>query len=300
MSLIAKLVVATIPIVPKRVVGFVARRYIAGPLLKDAVKTTKKLMDTGASATIDVLGELVESRDRAVQEAAISASVIDAIHEHSLDSYLSVKVTSLGIDVDREFGFENLKKLALSARDKDIIVRLDMENTPYTDITIEFYKRLRNEGFDNVGIVLQAYLKRSEEDVRDLLHYEPNVRLCKGIYLESEDLAYRDADMIRENFKRLHRQLVEGGGDVRVATHDDELIDDAIEYLHAKGRDNSTIEFQMLLGVREIRRNALIADGFAMRIYVPFGEDWYGYSVRRLKENPQMAGHVAKAFFVRQ
>lgn len=296
MSLFNKLVVATLPAIPKSVVKIVAQRYIAGDTLPDAVRVTQQLMSKGASSTIDVLGEFVTTRERAVSETAAQSAVIDAIADHGLHSYLSVKPTSLGLDVDSDFAFENLTSLVRKAQHKGIFVRMDMENTPYTDVTLDFYKRLRANGYDNVGVVIQAYLKRSEQDIRSLLDYAPSVRLCKGIYVESADVAFKDADEIRNNYKMLLRLLLTSGARVHIATHDEELIVDAERQVAQHRPDGTNVEFQMLLGVREDRRDALLKAGNAVRIYVPFGEDWYGYSTRRLKENPQVAGYVAKAF----
>lgn len=296
MSLFNKLVVATLPIVPKAVVKLVAQRYIAGPMLTDAVHTSKALKAIGASSTIDVLGEFVTDRERASNEAEMSKQVVDAIQSHSLDAYLSVKLTSLGLDLDRDFAFEKLTQIVEHARKKSVFVRMDMENTPYTDVTLDFYRKLRANGYDNVGVVIQAYLRRSENDVQSLLEYQPSVRLCKGIYVESEQVAYKDADDIRASYKALLRLLVDGNANVRIATHDEALIADAEQLVEKQKLDEGRYQFQMLLGVRERRRDAIIAKGHPMCVYVPFGEDWYGYSTRRLKENPQIAGHVARAF----
>jgi proline dehydrogenase len=295
-SLFNKLVVATLPAIPKSVVKIVAQRYIAGDKLSDAVRVTQQLMSKGASSTIDVLGEFVTTHERAVSETAAQSAVIDAIADHGLHSYLSVKPTSLGLDVDNDFAFANLTSLVSKAKDKGIFVRMDMENTPYTDITLDFYKRLRHDGFDNVGVVIQAYLKRSEQDVRSLLEYAPSVRLCKGIYVESADVAFKDADQIRDNYKKLLGMLLTSGTRAHIATHDEQLIADAEKQVAKHRADGRDVEFQMLLGVREDRRDQLLKAGHAVRIYVPFGDDWYGYSTRRLKENPQVAGYVAKAF----
>lgn len=295
MSVFSKLVVASLPIIPKVIVKKVAQRYIAGPFLDDAVKTTKLLMSKGACATIDVLGEFVESRDRAVEETSMSRSVVDAIGAHHLDAYLSVKLTSMGLDIDHEFAYNNLKTVVSRARELGAFVRMDMENTPYTDITLDFYHRLRADGFDNVGVVIQAYLRRSEADIKSLLEYKPSVRLCKGIYVEEERHAFKDPEEIRTNYKKLLRMLLDGGADVRIATHDEALISDAERALKERNIAPSNSEFQMLLGVREDRRDQLIKAGYKVRIYVPFGEDWYGYSTRRLKENPQVAAYIAKA-----
>lgn len=295
MGLFSKLVVASLPVIPKSIVRLVAQRYIAGPSLSDAVATTQALMKLGASSTIDVLGEFVTERRRAADETVMSMSVASAIHEHKLDAYLSIKLTSLGLDLDRDFAFENVTKIVTHAQQLGVFVRMDMENTPYTDVTLDFYRKLRANGFTNVGVVLQAYLRRTEADVRSLLEYQPSVRLCKGIYVESETVAFKDADEIRNSYKKSLRLLVDGGANVRIATHDEQLIVDAESLIRQQSLDPSRYQFQMLLGVREDRRNTLIAAGHPMCIYVPFGDDWYGYSTRRLKENPQIAGYVARA-----
>jgi len=296
-SLFNKVVVATLPLIPKSIVKIVAGRYIAGPRLDDAVKCTQNLMRKGAASTIDVLGEFVSDRTRAVHETSMASSVIDAIHSNALHSYLSVKPTSLGLDIDQDFAFENITALVAKARDLGLFVRMDMENTPYTDVTLDFYRRLRSTGFDNVGVVIQAYLHRSEADVRSLLDYQPSVRLCKGIYVEDASVAIKDADGIRSSYRSLARILVDGGAKTHFATHDEELISDAESLIRERALSHDQYEFQMLLGVREDRRDTLIRNGHTVRIYVPFGEDWYGYSTRRLKENPQVAGYVAKAMF---
>ena len=295
MSVFNRLVVATLPLIPKRIIQTVARRYIAGPHLVDAVATTTALMKVGATSTIDVLGEFVENRDRAVSETAMAASVIDAIADNNLASYLSVKLTSLGLDIDHDFAYANVRSLVDRARLRGLFVRMDMENTPYTDVTLDFYRRLRRDGYDNVGVVIQAYLRRSESDIRSLLEFAPSIRLCKGIYVEDVSVAYKDADEIRANYRKLLRILVEGGARPHIATHDEQLIKDAENLIASQKLNPTAYEFQMLLGVREDRRDTLLKAGHAVRIYVPFGEDWYGYSTRRLKENPQVAGYVAKA-----
>ncbi|MBI2793784.1 MAG: proline dehydrogenase family protein [Ignavibacteria bacterium] len=300
MSLFNKLVVTTLPVIPKGIVKLVARRYIAGPLLADAIQVSEQLMLLGASSTIDVLGEFVESANRAQEETQMSKMVIDAIRSRNLNSYLSVKPTSLGLNIDSEIAYRNITEVVAHARASGVFVRMDMENTPFTSATLDFYKRLRRDGFDNVGVVIQAYLRRSEADVLDLLQFKPSVRLCKGIYQESEELAFRDADEIRSNYKKLLRVLIDGGARTHIATHDEELLADAEQQIARQHLNPAEYEFQMLMGVREERRDKLIKDGHSVRIYVPFGHDWYGYSTRRLKENPQVAGYIAKAIFTRR
>ncbi len=295
MSLFNKFVVASLPIVPKGIVKRVAQRYIAGPSLSDAIRTTQNLHTIGATATIDVLGEFTETRERATSETEMSRQVIEAIHQHRLQAYLSVKLTSIGLDVDRDFAFNNLRSLLDRAAELDVFVRMDMENTPYTSITLEFYRRLRELGYNNLGIVIQAYLRRSENDVKELLDFQPDVRLCKGIYVEAEDVAFKNPEEIRGSYKHLLRMLIDGGSKVRIATHDSALIADAEHLIAQKSLTSEQYQFQMLMGVREDERDRLLAAAHPVCIYVPFGEDWYGYSTRRLKENPQIAGYVARA-----
>lgn len=295
MSLFNKLVVATMPLIPKSIVKKVALRYIAGPSLVDAVRSTQELRKVGVLSTIDVLGEFVTSAERARSETETSLSVIEAIQKRNLESYLSVKLTSLGLEIDPEFAFDNIEQIVAAGKDAGVFVRMDMENTPYTTHTLEFYKRLRESGLNNVGVVIQSYLRRSRQDIEQLLAFKPSIRLCKGIYVEPEELAFKDADEIRRSYKDLLRLLLSNGARVHIATHDEELIVDAEEYIKSHNITKDRYEFQMLLGVREDRRRALVKAGHDVRVYVPFGEDWYGYSTRRLKENPQVAGYIAKA-----
>lgn len=297
MSLLNTAVVKTLPLVPKSIVKSVAKRYIAGDTLQDAVRTVQHLAVLGARSTVDVLGEFVSSRERAQHECAASSSVLDAIQSHSLPAYLSVKLTSLGLDIDDEFCYTNIRGLVEKAQRLGSFVRLDMENSPYTTRTLDMYRRIRAEGFTNIGVVIQAYMRRSEKDINELATLNADVRLCKGIYIEPEEIAFKDRTEVQNNYKRLLRLLFDKGMPVHIATHDDVLIDDARELIASESIAKERYEFQMLLGVREERRDAIIREGHGMRIYVPFGEDWYGYSVRRLKENPQVAGYVMKAMF---
>ena len=291
------LIAASLPYIPKSIVKAVASRYIAGSTLADAVKTVKTLEIKGAQSTIDVLGEFVTTKERSLHEFESSKAVINAIKDHSLPAYLSVKPTSLGLGIDSEFAYENIKTLVDYAKQCGSFVRMDMENSPYTSQTISMYQKLRHEGYDNCGIVIQAYLKRSESDILSVLDMDPNIRLCKGIYRESPDIAYTDPDDIRKNYQKLLRLLLKHASKTGIATHDDVLIDDAVNVIKEYSIPTKNYEFQMLLGVREERRDHLLRMGHQMRIYVPFGEDWYGYSTRRLKENPKVAGYVFKAIF---
>ena len=294
-----KLIVSTLPLMPKRLVYVFAKKYIAGPKLEDAVKWTKKLAEQGGRTTIDVLGEFVTKKEQSIHERDVCKLVLDAIHENSLPSYLSVKPTALGLGIDPEFGYENIKSICEKAKELNVFVRLDMENVPYTQATIDLYKRLKDEGC-NVGIVLQSYLKRTEQDIRSLLPYKPNVRICKGIYNESPEFAYKKREKIREQFK-LHLDMLlddaSNGTYANIATHDEPLIQYAEEQIKKHSLTKDQYQFEMLLGVRERRRDELLKNGHNLCAYTPFGDDWYGYSTRRLKENPKMAGHIVKAIF---
>jgi len=293
------LIAASLPYIPKSIVKAVASRYIAGSTLQEAVKTVQSLSLLGATSTIDVLGEFVTTKDRSLHEFQCSKDVLEAIRLHSLPTYLSIKPTSLGLAIDPDFAYENIRTLVQIAKSSGSFVRMDMENSPYTSQTISMYKRLRHDGFDNCGIVIQAYLHRSESDILSLLEMDPNIRLCKGIYRESPDIAFTDPDDIRDNYKKLLRLLLKHASKTGIATHDDVLINDALHVITEQSISKHNYEFQMLLGVREERRDNLLRMGHQMRIYVPFGEDWYGYSTRRLKENPKVAGYVFKAIFTK-
>ncbi|MFY8000150.1 MAG: proline dehydrogenase family protein [Candidatus Kapaibacteriota bacterium] len=292
-----QLIAKTLPIVPKAIVRQVSNRYIAGETIQEAVTTMRRLNSAGAVGTIDVLGEFVDSRTQAEQETQMSSNVLDAIHTNQIQSGLSVKLTSLGLDIDDEFCYNNVRSLVAKAQGIKRFVRLDMENSPYTTKTINIYRRLHSEGLTNTGVVIQAYMRRSEDDIRGLAKEGASVRLCKGIYIEPESIAFRGREEVQENYKRLLRLLFDQDMYVGIATHDDVLLDFAQEEIAKRGVAKNRYEFQMLLGVREQKRDAIIKDGHKTRIYVPFGHDWYGYSVRRLKENPEVAGHIFKAMF---
>lgn len=281
--LLDRALVRVLPAVPKPVVQLFSSRYIAGSSLDDAVRVVRRLNSEGMAATIDVLGEEISHADEARTIAREYRGVFDEIEREQLDSNVSVKLTALGLKLSYELCRENLLDVLSQGR----FVRIDMEDSTTTDATVRLYRELREAGHDNVGVVLQAYLRRTLEDVRALADLKPNVRLCKGIYVEPPSLAYTDAGSVRASFLQCMDALFESGAYVAVATHDEALIREAL------ARD--VPEFQMLLGVREERARELVAAGRRMRVYVPFGEQWYAYSLRRLQENPAMATTIARA-----
>jgi proline dehydrogenase len=296
MNLINNLIVGTLPYVPKPIVAKFAGKYIAGATLNDAMNTVRSLNAMNAMTTVDVLGEDIFTKDQAVESRNGSTAVLTAIAERKLDSNLSIKLTSLGLKMDKQFCLDNTNTIIETARASNNFVRIDMEDRTCTDDTLEIYRTMRAR-YEKVGIVIQAYLHRSEKDIRALTAEKANVRLCKGIYVEPADVAIKDRKGIQDNYLKLVRILMEGGSYVGIATHDDVLIDGAKRLVEELKLGKDRYEFQMLLGVRDETRKRLIDEGHRLRVYVPFGKDWYAYSVRRLKENPQMAGHVFKAIF---
>ena len=271
--------------------------------MDDAIRTLRDLNAKGAMATVDVLGEFIKNLDEAHNNTRYSCEVIRRIHRDDLPGNLSIKLTSLGLEIDLSACEANVREILVTARENgNMFVRMDMENSPYTTATINLYRKLRKE-FSNVGVVLQAYLRRTPEDVDSLLAegtasgVPTNVRLCKGIYVEAETIAFQDRKKIQDNYLACLEKLLSAHAYVGIATHDDLLINGAKQLIKKYHLGTEEFEFQMLLGVRENVRDALIREGHRLRVYVPFGEDWYGYSLRRLKENPKMAGYIAKAVF---
>jgi proline dehydrogenase len=286
-ALLDRALVRLLPAVPRTVVQHLSSRYIAGPSLDDAVRVVGRLNAKGKLATVDVLGEEITSADEA---RAITGQYNDAlarIDSEGLDANVSVKLTGLGLELDYDLCRENLESVVGDARARGNFVRIDMEDSSATDRTLQLYRELRAAGNENVGVVLQAYLRRTLDDIDGLA----NVRLCKGIYVEPPELAYRDFDAVRTNYVRSLEKLLEQGSYVGIATHDDFLIDEALRMVADVPRDR--YEFQMLLGVAADRADALVAAGHRLRVYVPYGTQWYEYSIRRLQENPKIAGYVA-------
>jgi proline dehydrogenase len=294
-ALLDRAIVRLLPAVPKPVVQRLSSRYIAGPTLDDAIRVVRKLNAKGKLATIDVLGEDVTAPDEARAIAGQYHDVLARIDEEQLDSNVSVKLTGLGLELDYELCRENLESVVVDAAARGNFVRIDMEDSSATDRTLQLYRELRAEGAGNVGVVVQAYLRRTVADLPGL----DNVRLCKGIYVESQELAFREHEAVRANYVRSLELLVEQGSYVAIATHDEHLIREGLRIVRAAGLDRDRYEFQMLLGVRPERADELVADGHRVRVYVPYGSHWYEYSVRRLQENPKMAGYIAADIFGR-
>ncbi len=296
MDFINRLIVSFVKLLPKSVVHIFAKKYIAGETLQDAVNVTKELNSKGIFTTIDVLGEAISTKEEAVKEKEECLRVLDAIAENNLMANLSIKPTSLGLSIDKDFFYEQLKEVLTKAKQLNNFVRMDMEDSPYTSSTIEMFKKLQNE-FDNVGIVVQAYLKRTMDDVVELNKLKANYRLCKGIYVEPEEIAIKDKQAIRDNFISLLKKILENGSYVGIATHDEYLVNEAYKLIDELKLSKDKYEFQMLYGVTEKLRDKINSDGNKIRIYVPYGKHWYAYSIRRMQENPEVAGHITKSIF---
>ena len=278
-----------LPAVPRPVVRRLSSRYIAGPTLDDGVRVVRRLNEKGKLSTVDVLGEEVTTPAEAGAIVRAYHDALARIDGDGLDANVSIKLTGLGLELDHELCRDNVRAVLEDAAHRGIFVRIDMEDSTTTERTLALYRALRADGHANVGVVVQAYLRRTLGDLQGL----DNVRLCKGIYVESPEIAYREHEAVRANYRRCLETLVEQGAYVAIATHDEALIEHALKVVAEARLARDRYEFQMLLGVRPDRADGLVADGHRLRVYVPYGQDWYAYSLRRLQENPAVAGHIA-------
>jgi proline dehydrogenase len=288
-----------LPVVPKPVVRRISGRYIAGTELEDACRVVERLNEARKMATVDVLGEEITSAEEAVGIAHTYEDVFSTIERQGLDSNVSVKPTALGLKLGYDLCRENLELVVRRAAESSNFVRIDMEDSSTTDDTLRLYRELREAGHENLGVVLQASLRRTVADVAALADLKPSVRLCKGIYVEPEEIQFRDFEAVRANFVQALQALLEAGCYVGIATHDEWLIAEGKRLVAKRKLTREEYEFQMLLGVRERLGDALVREGHRLRIYVPFGRHWYAYSLRRLQENPKIAGYIAADTFGR-
>ena len=296
MKTVNKLIVKTVELMPKSLVRVFSNRYIAGDSLKDGVAFVQKLNSQNILATMDVLGEAITTHEEAIQAKSECIEVIDAIEKYQLLANVSIKPSQMGILLDEEFCFKQVSEIVEKAAANKNFVRLDMEDSTTTDRIINLHNRLK-EHHKNVGVVVQACLRRTLDDVKVLNATGTNYRLCKGIYIEPEKIAYRGKQEIRDNYLAILREMLTNGNYVGIATHDDYLLQNALKMIEELGISKDKYEFQMLLGVKEDLRDKINKQGHKVRIYVPFGEHWYQYSIRRLQENPQVAWDIFKNLF---
>ena len=296
MSAFNRVLVTTLPAVPKPVVGRVASRYVAGEKLDDAVRVVRDLNQQGAMGTIDVLGEEVSERSKATAAVEEYLRVFDAIEREKIDSNVSIKLTLLGLKIDEGFCRDNVERIVETAKKYGNFVRIDMEDHTTTDATLRIYHELQAR-YGNLGVVLQAYMRRTLRDIDNLPGEGASVRLCKGIYVEPRHVAWKGFETVRANFLQALEKIIVRGIYPAIATHDEYLACCAAALVDKHGLKRDQYEFQMLLGVDPELRRILIQSGHRLRVYVPYGADWYAYSIRRLRENPEVARHVMKAMF---
>jgi proline dehydrogenase len=292
-------IVRLLPAVPRPVVQKLSERYIAGPELKDAREAVRRINVEGKLATIDVLGEEITTEEEAAAIVRAYQDVFADIQRCGLDSNVSVKLTGLGLKLGHDLCRDNLRTVVQDAASRGNFVRIDMEDSSTTDDTLDLYRELREEGHENIGVVLQAMLRRTQSDIAALADLKPSVRLCKGIYVEPPDLAYQEFEAVRASFVRALEALLDAGCYVGIATHDEWLLAEGRRLVAEHGLAREAYEFQMLLGVRPELGDELVVEGHRLRIYVPFGRHWYAYSLRRLQENPKIAGYIAADTFGR-
>jgi proline dehydrogenase len=292
-AILDRAIVRLLPAVPRPVVQKLSERYIAGPELKDARGTVRRLNAEGKMATIDVLGEEITNEEDAAAIVRAYQDVFADIERCGLDSNVSVKLTALGLKLDYEICRANLRVVVEDASSRGNFVRIDMEDSSTTDDTLRLYRELREAGFDNLGVVLQGMLRRTVDDVAALADLKPSVRLCKGIYVEPPELAFQEYEEVRAAFVNALEALLDAGCYVGIATHDEVLLREGRRLVLEHELATEDYEFQMLLGVRSALGDQLVREGHRLRIYVPFGRHWYAYSLRRLQENPRIAGYIA-------
>jgi proline dehydrogenase len=293
-TLLDRAIARTLPVVPRGIVRRVANRYIAGETVDEALRVVTGLNERGIRATLDILGEHIHNLDQAGRAATGYVGLLDAIDRRKLDANVSIKLTQLGLKVDVVTCFDLTSQLVRHANELRNFVRIDMEDSSCTTDTLQIYRSLRRD-HSNVGVVIQAYLRRTVNDVCALEDLRPNYRLCKGVYVEPREISYQDMRVINRNYAYILERLLRNASYVGIATHDELMVWEAFRIIRELKLPPTAYEFQMLLGVDEQLRDIIRAAGHNLRVYIPFGRDWYAYSVRRLRENPRLAGYVFKA-----
>jgi len=297
MKLINNLIIQILPFLPKFLVKIVASPYIAGITDEEMLQNVEKLNRKGFKVAIDILGEHVKTENEAEEITKRYSRIYDEINKRNLSANISIKLTHIGQDLGIDIVRNNLSKIVEAAKKNNNFLRLDMENVPYTSETIQLYKEMFNN-YNQIGIVIQAYLHRSIDDIKALSNDEFNVRICKGIYVEDPHLVLNDYNDIRENYISLVKESLNNGSYVGIATHDEFLIDSLYSWILENNISKDRYEFQVLHGVpMQKKLKKLMEDGNTVRVYLPYGDNWYDYSVRRLKENPKMAGYIIKNLF---
>ncbi|MBN1155610.1 proline dehydrogenase family protein [candidate division KSB1 bacterium] len=293
------LVAQILPFVPKPFVKIFSQQYIAGENLDDAVAKVKELMSQNICATLDLLGEEVKIKEDALHAVEMYKQILKTIHEQKLDSNISVKPTQMGLKIDKEFCYNNIKSLVEEAKKYNNFVRIDIEDSSCVDDTHEICMRVAKE-YDNVGTAIQAYMRRLIGDLNKLIPMKINLRICKGAYYwEPRSVVYKDGSIINDSYDYAMEKLLSNGCYVAVATHDEKLVFKALSIVDKYSLEPDQYEFQMLYGVDRELRKIIVESGHRLRVYVPFGKEWFAYSIRRLKENPKMVSYIIKNTFLK-
>lgn len=297
-----KIIAAILPYFPKKFIWIFSRSYISGETIEDAMKVSKDLNSKNITVTLDVLGEFINTLEEAEENKKEYLNLIDISFKNKIDGNFSLKPTSFGLLIDKEVCYNHIREIIIKAASYNGFVRIDMEDSPCTDDEIVLFRRLKKEFPANVGLVLQAYLRRTYKDLEQMTdlnstEHPVSFRLCKGIYVEPEAIAFKKYEEINQHFIEDLEFIFKNKMHVGIATHDKPLIEKAYELIKKYNVSKSLYEFQMLYGVTPKLRESVVNAGHTMRVYVPFGKQWFGYSTRRLKENPKMATHIIKAIF---
>jgi proline dehydrogenase len=294
LSVVDRIIAGSLPFIPRILVERVARPYIAGETADDAMRVASSLNQLGFRTTVDLLGEHVERMEQAQHAVDPYMALLESIHRRGLDSTVSLKLTQFGLKLNADECFRMVESVIRRAAELNNFVRIDMEDSSCTTGTIEMFRRLRQK-HSNVGVAIQVYLRRTTDDISALEELKPNIRLCKGVYVESAEVAFREMSLINKNYLSILERLLRAGCYVGIATHDEHIVNEAERMIRELKLPSTSYEFQMLLGVSESLRNRIRRDGHPLRVYIPYGSEWYAYSVRRLRENPRIAGYVLKA-----
>lgn len=299
-----KLIAAMLPYFPKKFIWIFSKSYISGENVEDAMRVSKELNRRKVKVTIDVLGEFIKSLEEAEENKKEYLNVIDVSFKNKIEGNFSIKPTSFGLLIDKETCYRHIRKIISKAAEYNSFIRIDMEDSPCTDLEIELFRQMKTEFPGNVGLVVQAYLKRTLDDIKGLADlnsekYPLSFRLCKGIYIEPAEIAFKKYEEINQHYLEDLEYMLKNKIHVGIATHDKQLIAGAYSLLEKYSVPKNLYEFQMLYGVTPHLREKIVENGHEMRVYVPFGEKWFGYSTRRLKENPKMASHIIKAIFIK-
>jgi proline dehydrogenase len=297
-----KLIAAILPYFPKKFIWIFSKSYISGETIDDAMRVSKELNSKNIKVTLDVLGEFIKTLDEAKSNKEEYLNLMEVCLKNKIDGNFSLKPTSFGLLIDKEICYSHIREIVAKAATFNGFIRIDMEDSPCTDDEITLFRKLKAEFPANVGLVIQAYLKRTLKDLEQMLDLNNpdipvNFRLCKGIYVEHESIAYKKYEEINQHYLEDLEFMFRNNIYAGIATHDKPLIEGAINLIKKYNVSKELYEFQMLYGVTPKLRDSIVNAGYVMRVYVPFGKQWFGYSTRRLQENPKMASHIIKAIF---